>query len=108
VSREVLLPWERLLWSSRPWRASRCLAGERYLLSDFRLLRTGRNSHAELALDDIGEIQRVQTPLDRLLGTSTITAHPLDAGAPLQLTGGRRGAQLAALLQLLGTRKKIR
>ena len=101
MSREVLLPWERLLWSSRPWRASRWLAGERYLLTDFRLLRTARGGDAEIALDDLGEIQRAQTPLDRLLGTSTITAHPLDAGAPLQLTGVRRGAQLAALLELL-------
>jgi len=101
VSREVLLPWERLLWSSRSWRASRRIAGERYLLTDFRLIRTARSSHAEIALDDIAEIQRAQTPFDRLLGTSTITAHPLDGGAPLQLTGVRRGAQLAALLELL-------
>jgi hypothetical protein len=102
VSREVLLPWERLLWSSRPWRPSRRLAGERYLLTDFRLLRTSRRDHAELALDDLGEVHRTQTPLDRLLGTSTITAHPIDGGAPLQLAGVRRGAQLAALLELLG------
>ena len=46
MSREVLLPWERLLWSSRPWRLSRCLAGERYLLTDFRLLRIVRDAGA--------------------------------------------------------------
>ena len=39
---QVLLPWERLLWSGRPWRLSSRLAGERYLLTDFRLLRVTR------------------------------------------------------------------
>ena len=64
------------------------LAGERYLLTDFRLLRTARDGLAELALDDIGEIQRTESPLDRLLGTSTIAVHPRRDGAPLRLTGG--------------------
>ena len=96
-----LLPWERLLWSSRPWRISRRLAGERYLLSDFRLLRLTRGGIVEMALDDIGEIHRTESAADRVLGTSTIAVHPSAGGAPLVLTAVRRGGQLAALLELL-------
>ena len=98
---QVLLPWERLLWSSRPWRLSRRLSGERYLLTDFRLLHITRAVSSELALDDVGEIHRTESRADRLLGTSTITVHPAAHGAPLTLAAVRRGAQLAALLELL-------
>lgn len=98
---EILLPWERLLWSSRPWRISRRLSGERYLLTDFRLLSITRTSSSELALDDVGEIHRTESRADRLLGTSTIAVHPAAGGTPLTLTAVRRGAQLAALLELL-------
>jgi cytochrome c553 len=101
VSLEVLLPWERLLWSSRPWRLSRRLSGERYLLTDFRLLRLTDDTATELALDDVGEIQRTESTPDRVLGTSTIFVHPRSGGAPLILTAIRRGPQLAALLELL-------
>jgi hypothetical protein len=97
----VLLPWERLLWSSRPWRLFRRLSGERYLLTDFRLLRLTRGGPSELALDDVGDILRKETPLDRLLGTSTISVYPIAGGTPLTLIAVRRGAQLAALLELL-------
>jgi hypothetical protein len=95
------LPWERLLWSSRPWRLLRRLSGERYLLTDFRLLRITRRASSELALDDVGDILRKETVLDRVLGTSTILLHPIAGGPPLTLTAVRRGAQLAALLELL-------
>lgn len=95
------MPWERLLWSSRPWRLFRRLSGERYLLTDFRLLRITRRASSELALDDMGDILRQETALDRVLGTSTISLHPIAGGAPLTLTSVRRGAQLAALLELL-------
>jgi hypothetical protein len=101
VTPQVLLPWERLLWSSRPWRLSRRLSGERYLLTDFRLLHITRAVSSELALDDVGEIHRTESRADRLLGTSTITVHPAAHGAPLTLAAVRRGAQLAALLELL-------
>src|SRR5262249_10238386 len=67
-----LLPWERLLWSGRPWRLVARVAGEHYLLTDFRLVRVTRAGVEEIALDDVGEIQRMETGLDRLLGTSTI------------------------------------
>jgi hypothetical protein len=101
VIREILLPWERLLWSSRPWRLSLYFAGERYLLTDFRLLHLSRTGLAEIALDDVGDIQRSESRFDRLLGTSTIAVHPRDADAPIRLTAIRRGPQLAALLELL-------
>jgi hypothetical protein len=102
VTPQVLLPWERLLWSSRPWRIGRRLAGERYLLTDFRLLRIARDGIVELALDDVGEIHRMESAADRVLGTSTIVVHPSDGGMPpLVLTAVRRGGQLAALLELL-------
>jgi hypothetical protein len=110
----ALLPWERLLWSGRPWRLVARLTGERYLLTDFRLVRLTRGSLDEIALDDVGNIQRSETGLDRLLSTSTIVVQPaathtsdlLDPpGLPdppaIQLTSIRRGAQLAALLELL-------
>src|SRR4051812_14215431 len=93
---KVLLPWERLLWSSRPWRLSRLLAGDRYLLTDFRLLHITRSSASELALDDVGDILRTESAADRVRGTSTIAVHPVRGGAPLTLTSVRRGAQLAA------------
>jgi len=100
----MLLPWERLLWSSRPWRLGRRLAGERYLLTDFRLLRSTRAGDDEVALDDISDIQRSETWVDRLVGTSTIVVHRDTRAVPLSpivLTAVRRGAQLAALLELI-------
>jgi hypothetical protein len=101
VTPPVLLPWERLLWSSRPWRLARRIRGERYLLTDFRLLHLTRAGLVEIALDDVGDIQRTESSTDRLLGTSTVAVHPCAGGAPLVLTAVRRGAQLAALLELL-------
>lgn len=99
---QVLLPWERLLWSSRPWRLLRRLAGEQYLLTDFRLLRVTRHASVELALDEVGDIQRIESAADRLLGTSTILVYPISGDArPIVLTAVRRGGQLAALLELL-------
>ena len=95
-------PWERLLWSSRPWRLSRRMAGERYLLTDFRVVRVAGARIEELALDDVGEIQRTESRADRLLGTSTLLVHAKRrAAAPIVLTAVRRGPQLAALLELL-------
>jgi hypothetical protein len=100
---EVQLPWERLLWSSRPWRLSACVAGERYLLTDFRLIRVTRDHIEELALDDVVDIQWCEAGfLDRLLGTSTIVAQGRQQQVPpLVLSAVRCGAQLAALLELL-------
>src|SRR5262249_20303856 len=97
----ILLPWERLLWSGRPWRLGRRAAGERYLLTDFRLITLARGGADEVALDDVGEIQRTETAIDRLLGTSTIIVHRGQGAVPVFLHAIRRGPQLAALLELL-------
>jgi hypothetical protein len=104
VSVPVLLPWERLLWSSRPWHLARCLAGERYRLTDARLVCRSRDASDEIALADIGEVQCIETPADRFLGTSTLIVGSRRRHAPpLTLTSIRRGPQLAALLELLGS-----
>jgi hypothetical protein len=97
----VLLPWERLLWSSRPWQLRPRLGGERYFLTDFRLLRLTRDALSEVALDDISDIQRTETRIDRIIGTSTIAVHTAGCVEPLLLQSVRRGPQLAALLELL-------
>jgi len=96
------LPWERLLWSSRPWRFSPRLAGEQYLLTDFRLLRVTRRGIEELALDDVADVQRTESTADRVLGTSTIAVYSRRRqAAPIVFSAVRRGGQLAALLELL-------
>jgi hypothetical protein len=95
----LALPRERLLWSSRPWRPS---AGERYLLTDFRLIHVTRRHIEELALDDVVDIQRRESRLDRVFGTSTVVVHGRrPTTPPIVLSGVRRGAQFAALLELL-------
>ena len=97
------LPFERLLWTGRPWRITRRLAGDRYLLTDFRLISIARGRLEEVALDDVAEIQRSESSFDRVLGTSTIAVHTAGAAAPLFLHAIRRGPQLAALLELLAS-----
>jgi cytochrome c553 len=98
---DIPLPWERLLWIGRPVRFS-SLAGERYVLTDFRLVRVHARGVDEIVLHDIGDVQRTESRLDRLLGTSTIVVHarPRDL-APVVLIGIRRGPAVAALLELL-------
>ena len=100
---DIPLPWERLLWSGRPLRILPRLRRERYFLTDFRLIRAvGAQELDELVLHDIGEVLRTETRLDRVLGTSTLTVHPRRRGtAPIVLSSIRRGAPLAALLELL-------
>jgi hypothetical protein len=73
----------------------------RYFLTDFRLVCIDGDRLAELALDDISEVQRSQSRLDRLTGTSTITVRSRRPTRPLILHGIRRGPHLAALLELL-------
>ena len=81
--------WERRLWTSR-----------RYFLTDLRIASAAR----ELALDDIGDVHRSQTGIQRILGLSTIDVRPKDARrAGVTLRHVRRGGQLAALIELLAT-----
>jgi hypothetical protein len=95
---EVPLPWERLLWSGR----SAWLPRLDYRLTDLRLVVLSRPNGEEVALYDIADVTRHQTPVDRLLGTSTLIVHRRSTRQPpLVLLHVRRGAQLAALLDLL-------
>jgi hypothetical protein len=99
---DLPLPWERLLWDGRPFRLSRVLARERYFLTDFRLARSAGTTVDELVLHDIGDVQRTESGLDRLLGTSTLIVHPRHRGGrPIVLHGIRRGTQVAALIEFL-------
>jgi hypothetical protein len=92
------LPWERVLWRcrplARPWTV--------YALTDFRLLATRARHVAEVALQDIAEVEQTRSALDRLLGTSTLTARSRDGQRPpVVFRHIRQGAQLAALIELL-------
>lgn len=79
--------FERRLWS-----------GRRYFLSDLRLVAGDR----ELALDDIGDVSRSQTAWQRVLGLSSLDVHSRDSRRrDLRLPNVRRGAQLAALIELV-------
>ena len=98
----LLLPWERLLWRGRALPAGRA----RYALTDLRLVAHDRRGPdeiiVELLIQDIGEIQRTDTPLARVFGLSTIIVHARDARRPpVVLRRVRRGAQLAAILELV-------
>jgi len=91
----VPLAWERVLWRGRRWR-------ERYLLTDLRLVRVRGGTVDELPLTEIGDIHRRESTVDAIAGTSTIVVHPRQKGRePLVLRRVRRGAQLAALIELL-------
>src|SRR5436190_114933 len=100
---EVPLSWERLLWRRRgllpPW--------ERYVLTDFRLVRIGQRSD-ELAIQDIADVHHHESWIDRVLGSSTVTVHAKShRRAPLVLPHVRQGAQLAALLDLTSAEPSV-
>jgi hypothetical protein len=101
------LPWERLLWSGRPLRLHSRLSGDRYFLTDFRLVCESRCCADEIALEDIGDVGRSESTLDRVLGTSTVIVYPKrDDRPPFVMADVRRGAQLAAILELLASDPK--
>jgi len=61
-----------------------------------------RRAVDELAIHDIGDVDRSESQFDRLVGTSTIRVAPRDPRrTTIVLRGIRSGAQLAALLELL-------
>jgi hypothetical protein len=95
---EVPLPWERrLCHGGAPWSRR-----TRYVLTDFRLVLVDGKRSDEIAIHDIGEVHRAQSWFDRLAGTSTVLVQRRGRGCtPLVLRGIRRGAQVAALLELL-------
>jgi hypothetical protein len=99
---DIPLPWERVLWSARPLSLVRRASGERYILTDLRLIVVAGGGVHELALGDIGDVGRSQSGVERLLGASTLTiCSRRDRGARLTLAGVRRSSQVAALLELL-------
>jgi hypothetical protein len=98
------LPWERLLWRGRPARLRPWLTDERYYLTDFRLVRDSRCCPDEIPLQDVGEVARTESRLDRVLGTSTLIIHSRrDDRPPFVVADIRRGEQLAAALELLSS-----
>ncbi|HEY6214687.1 MAG TPA: PH domain-containing protein [Vicinamibacterales bacterium] len=107
---DVPLPWERVLWRARPMSIVRRANGERYILTDLRLLILTRDRVQELALGDIAEVAQSTSPVERLLGVATLTIRSRrSASAPaalrrderFTLASIRRATHLAALLDLL-------
>ena len=88
--------WERRLWK-----------GRRYVLTDLRLIATDRGR--EISLDDIGDIHRSQSFAQTVVGLSTLDVRhrdPRRRGVVLRHV--RRGAQLAALIELLAADRLAR
>ena len=99
----VPLPWERLLWSGRPSPLSAPFSvGDRYLLTDFRLVHIRGAAIEELAIDDVRDVQRTQSALERVIGTSSIFVTGRGrTRPPIVFRSIRHGAQLAALIEWL-------
>jgi cytochrome c553 len=100
---DVPLPWERLLWSGRPSPVAAALwVGERYALTDFRLVRIRGAVVDEIAIQDIADVSRRQSRLERLAGSASIVVERRGRRTPpLVLHSIRQSSQLAALLALL-------
>jgi hypothetical protein len=95
---EFPLPWERLLWSERPWWPPQA----RHALTDFRIVSVTRDQLREIALQDIREVQSSRSLLDRLTGSRTLLVFSrAEPDAPFVIRHVRAGAQLAALLELV-------
>jgi hypothetical protein len=103
----TLLPWERIVWTARPWPSHR---GRTYLLTDLRLLVA--DPHAEESIDvPLDEIRgltvRPQGVVDRVLRRMSvvITRHPgAPAEVPLDHLSHR---QVQSLVQQLVGRQAI-
>ena len=92
------LPWERTLWKARPL----VTPWVTYALTDLRVFVARGERVSEVALQDIGDVERRRSRLDRVIGTSTVIVRPRDARRPpITFHQVRRGAQLAALVELL-------
>ncbi len=83
--------FERRLWT-----------GRRFFITDLRIVSVDGGITRELALDDIGDVQRSERGWQRLAGLSTIEVWPTDhRRSRIVLPNVRRGTQLAALIELL-------
>ena len=93
---DLFLPWERTLWTGR----SLTFPPRRYALSTLRLVQLGGGAD-EVLLQDVDDVQRTESTTERVLGLSTIVVQARGAArAPFVLRHVRRGAQLAAILEL--------
>jgi len=93
---DVFLPWERTLWTGH----SLSFPLRRYVLSTLRLTQMGGDAD-EILLLEVDEVQRTESAAERVFGLSTIVVQVRDrVRPPLVLQHVRRGAQLAALLEL--------
>lgn len=99
------LPWEQVLWASRPaFPFSLCRPGTRYAFTDVRLVvNRGHHTIDELALDDIERVRLSQGWWQRATGTSTVRVYSTRSRSPLELADIRHGPQLALVLQLRAT-----
>lgn len=87
-------PLERRLWT-----------GRRSFLTDLRVVASSN----ELALDDVGDVHRTQTRLQAFAGLSTLEVRSRDPRRRgIVLAHVRRGAQLAALIELLAADPRAR
>jgi hypothetical protein len=96
--------WERLLWKGRPSPLARLATrdlGAGYTLTDVRLTAVGRLASDDLLLEDVADVVRIESRLDRLFGTSTLVVQRRLRPDPFVLRSVRRGAQLAAVLDLV-------
>ena len=92
------LPWERTLWKARPF----VTPWVSYALTDLRVFVTHGRRVSEIALQDIGDVEHRRSRFDRLVGTSTVIVRPRDGRRqPIAFEHVRRGAPLAALIELL-------
>ena len=98
---DISLPWERLLWRGRP--SFQLRSQERYILTDFRLVRQQGSDVEELLLRDIGEIHCTEARLGGIVG-GTVTVRARTARRPpIVLRRVRKAQQLAALLEWLSS-----
>jgi cytochrome c553 len=76
--------------------------GERYVLTDFRVVRVRGRIIEEIAIQDIADVRRSESRVDRLAGTATIVVTRRGGRTPpLVLRGVRGSMHLASLLDLL-------
>jgi hypothetical protein len=94
----IPLPWERVLWTGRSLRPG---SRARYVLTDFRIASVlDASVSSEIPLDEIAEVERTESRLERMTGTSTVVVRSI-RGATLVLRSITRGAAVAALVELL-------
>jgi hypothetical protein len=82
--------------------------GERYLVTDMRVVRISSRGAEELSTGDVGEVRRTQTAVERVLGVSTLEIHRGKTSRSLVIRSVRRATQLAALIDLLATDPRTR